>query len=119
MWCDWEDNTHEYSNAPSDTLCKPANYRCSGGSFVLTHANMLNLSSSIEQDALASMRHGSLVSYMAASMLIGALLAYSLMKYCEHRKKQQILQKPCARVSAGYNYLDTNGLSSISEEGLV
>jgi len=125
MYCDWENNIHAYSNAPKDTLCKPANYHCEGGGFV-PNANVMNLaadylslSSSIEQDALASKRHGSLVFYMAASMLTGALLAYCLMKYCEYRKKQQVLQKPCARVAAGYNYLDTNGLSSISREGLV
>ena len=99
-------------NAQTDSSCRPPFYSA-------VFSQYLSLSSSIEQDALASKRHGSLVLYMAASMLTGALLAYCLMKYCEYRKKQQVLQKPCARVAAGYNYLDTNGLSSISRDGLL
>ena len=42
MWCDWENNIHQYSNAPADTLCKPANYHCESGGFV-PNANLLNL----------------------------------------------------------------------------
>ena len=43
MYCDWENNIHTYGNAPSDTLCKPANFYCENGGFV-PNANMLNLS---------------------------------------------------------------------------
>ena len=43
MWCDGGNNIHAYSNAPSDTLCKPANYHCEHGAFV-PNANILNLS---------------------------------------------------------------------------
>ena len=44
MFCDWENNIHQYSNAPSDTLCKPANYHCENGGFVKNKDALLSLS---------------------------------------------------------------------------